>query len=136
MKYFLAALFAFSNMVNACGDDEYRVEAFAELVSKSELYKLNIYRIFVPQKKGEYLLTSIVAAVPEMMRVHLEFEEVHDNKKYYFSYLWLKESLEKKLEVKLKHSRGENGGMLLCGEYVDYTLADLLKAGLNKTEFK
>ena len=132
MKYIIFLSIFFTSLVNACGDDNLEQIPFAYFEVKYSEQKLSVYRIVVPRKSKEYLLTSLEVEIPDIFNARLEFDERSDFPEFYSAFLWLNENQTEQLIVRTKHSTTEDGKMLLCGEFVNHKFTELLKAGKGK----
>jgi len=129
MKYLLFFLTFFSPFIFACGDID-KIERgvpFAEKVDFQNENSQVLYEITVPEKKGQFYLTSLTFELPNIIGGGLKFDGAYGYKGYYSAHLFLNPSTVNDVLVHLSYSTTEDRkGLVLCGAAKTYTLSNLI----------
>ena len=128
MKTIITALLvSLSFNASACqGESENAKEPFA-FVQGSEHWK--VFEVFVPEKYGEYYLTSIYLSKEQSIYVSLRYEQAHQYPGYKESYVELSTDTIDDYNLYVSYTTTEDGAMVMCGgNIIETKLKPLLSA--------
>jgi hypothetical protein len=129
MKYLLFFLIFFSSFIFACGDKD-KIEGrlpFAEQLVLEDESSQVFYEITVPDKNGQFFLTSITFELPDIISGGLDFDDAYGYKGYYSAHLSVNSNTVNNVLIHLSYSTTEDRkGFVLYGAAKTYTLSSLI----------
>ncbi|MCG7561090.1 MULTISPECIES: hypothetical protein [Pseudoalteromonas] len=113
----------------ACGDGkESENVPFAKLDEKYKLEELRLYQIFVPEKNGEYFLTSIYMYKKNEQHISVKFTDAFVYPGYKAADIAIHPDLVKSYDIYLNYSTTEDGDLVMCGgQIIKLNISKLLE---------